>query len=445
MKLRNAILSLALGLGTLGGAIIGTTAATGLVAEPVEVGAYTDGDTYELVGSLQNYASVSWTPGEGLPITTEATIGDASNPQPAFSVEVNLVEGDQFKVVNATVTPPKWIDQTVAFEDYINGGGTSNFTVVVTGTYRITINKYIDSWGGDISSAYFFEKIEDTPSIEVSLVGADGEVARVDTTPVNVEYNPAFLFQEGYTLDGWFYDQDFLEPYTATTLTEATTLYGKWSVAPEDYLIYYEGNYTNAYYWSSATGAQPVAWPGGEMEVVERAYNSETTVKSILIQTEYQADMIIFNNGASAGQTDDLVLGSTTGVYGNTGLLEDSDVKLAALAFIDYFDGLRRDGDICYVLDDVDTFNTLKGLYEAVTDKTLVDGVTDLNGGEGVTIGQTMSMLLAREASENGNALGIVNDNNGDQTMWIVVGTILFATLVAGVALYVSKRRKTNA
>lgn len=445
MKLRNAILSLALGLGTLGGAIIGATAATGLVAEPVEVGAVVEISHYRLYGSFTDPATgnnLNW----GAPGTSFTETYKGINGNMYYAVTVDFEEGDEFKVAAANADgSTNWSDQlpSVSYGEYISTAGDyePNFHINVSGRYKFAIDSTIDGYG-DKTYGYEIEYIGDVSTVEVTIMLPSGKTQIVEVNQGSV-YNPGFIFQDGYINNGWFSDESLKTPYVSQAINSPITIYGDWEVAPEDYTIYYEGTYDHAHYWNEGGQGGGTEWNGVEMTPVARGYQSDVQLWEVTIQTEYQANRIIFNNGTD--QTENLTLDSTTGVYGNTGLLDDSADKLAALVFIEYFDVLRRDGDICYVLDDVDTFNTLKGLYEAVTDKTLVDGVTDLDGGEGVTIGQTMSMLLAREASENGNALGIVNDNNGDQTMWIVVGTILFATLVAGVALYVSKRRKTNA
>ena len=445
MKLKDKIIYSCLAASLLAGAIgVGVSMADS--SEPLEVAAYTEGDSYEVLGTLKNYPSVSWTPGTGIPVEDEATIGDEANPQPAFSIELALVQGDAFKFHN--VTADTW-GNTTSFEQYISGGGSGNFAVQVTGNYRITFNKHVDTWGGDASSAYNFEKLPDSETVTVSYIGPNGEVIGTDEATVGFEHNTHFIFAEGYVNRGWYTDKDLTIPYTPQTLVTDTTLYGKWEVAGEDTVVYYEGDYSYVYYWNDVHGGGNT-WPGDQMEGVTRHWASDTTVYKAVIPAEYEATMVIFNNNAG-GQTLDLTL-TPDSVYRNNDVDPLSDQKIASLDFLAYFDVLRDEhGDICALRDDKEKLETLFGLYEALGENTaLVDGLEDLGahiyGEDGtlvpteVTVGETMNYLALYLTPAVSEAAKVGSGNDG--TAWIAISILVGAAAAMGAGLYLAKKRK---
>lgn len=139
MKLKSKILYSCVAAALLAGAI-GITTSMADSSEPLEVAAYTEGDSYEVLGTLKNYPDVSWNSGTGIPVEDEATIGDEGNLQPAFSIELALVEGDAFKFKIANTEQDTGWGKTASYDGYISGGGDSNFVVEVTGNYRIIFN-----------------------------------------------------------------------------------------------------------------------------------------------------------------------------------------------------------------------------------------------------------------------------------------------------------------
>lgn len=447
MKFKSYLLAAALLLGGAGAAAVGTSV-TLAADEPTKVNAYTEGDVYKIQGKLANYPTENWNGAANLILDTETTIGD-DNPQPALSITLDLAVGDVFKVVNSTTGT--WCQTADLGVDFLTltQDNDRNFQVVTGGTYTITINKYLDSFKDNVASAYFVTMVT-AEEVTVNLVGANGEVARVDETSNNVIYNPAFLFQDGFVNRGWFYDVDLTQPYEPVVLDSGEiTLYGKWEDAGPDLKIYYEGSYTKAYVWNSNGGGDE--WPGQDMTKLERSWVSESDVYVFMVPAEYEADRIIFN-GAN-GQTDDLVLGPATAVYGNEGVVADSDDKLAAIDFITAFDELRDDnGDICGILEDSAKYEEVKGLYNTIQDKTLVDSLEDLGaaikGDDGyelapVTIGETMNYLLVTRGTDVGTGAGLIGSFQKNASDWIAIISIAAVSVIAAGLFFFIRKKKS--
>lgn len=445
MKFKSYLLAAALLLGGAGAAAVGTSV-TLAADEPAKVDAYTEGDVYKVVGKLANYPTENWDGAANLILDTETTIGD-ENPQPALSITLDLAAGDAFKVRN--ITSGAWCATADLGVDFLTLDTDGNFSVLTGGTYTITINKHLDTFGGNISSGYYVT-MKVAEDVTVNLVGANGEVARVDETSNNVIYNPAFLFQDGFVNRGWFYDAELTDPYDPTVLDAGEiTLYGKWKAAGPDLMIYYEGNFTKAYVWNSNGGSDE--WPGQDMTKLERSWVSESDVYVFMVPAEYEADSIIFNDGSK--QTGNLVLGSTTAVYGNEGIVADSDDKLAAIDFITAFDELRDDnGDICGILDDSAKYEEVMDLYNAIQDHSLVDGLKDLDAvrKEGdeyvpvdVTVGQTMNYLLVTRGTDVGTGAGLIGSFQKNASDWIAIVSIAAVSVAAAGMFFFIRKRKS--
>lgn len=447
MKFKSYLLAAALLLGGAGAAAVGTSV-TLAADEPTKVDAYTEGDVYKIQGKLANYPTENWNGAANLILDKETTIGD-ENPQPALSITLDLAAGDVFKVVNSTTNT--WCKTANLGLDFLTltQDNDQNFQVVTGGTYTITINKHLDTFNDNVSSGYYVTMVT-AEAVTVNLVGANGEVARVDETTNNVIYNPAFLFQDGFVNRGWFYDAELTDPYDPVALDAGEiTLYGKWEDAGPDLKIYYEGSYTKAYVWNSNGGGD--TWPGQDMTKLERSWVSESDVYVFMVPAEYEADRIIFN-GVN-GQTDDLVLGPVTAVYGDEGVVFDSDDKLAAIDFITAFDELRDDnGDICGILEDSAKYEEVKGLYNTIQDKTLVDSLEDLGaaikvGDEyeptTVTIGDTMNYLLVTRGTDVGTGAGLIGSFQKNASDWIAIVSIAVVSVAAAGLFFFIRKRKS--
>lgn len=447
MKFKSYLLAAALLLGGAGAAAVGTSV-TLAADEPAKVDAYTEGDVYKVVGKLANYPTENWDGAANLIIGTETTIGD-DNPQPALSITLDLAPGDVFKVRN--ISTGAWCKTANLGLDFLTltQDNDQNFQVVTGGTYTITINKHLDTFNDNISSGYYVTMVT-AEEVTVNLVGANGEVARVDETTNNVIYNPDFLFQDGFVNRGWFYDAELTDPYDPVALDAGEiTLYGKWEAAGPDLMIYYEGNFTKAYVWNSNGGRD--TWPGQDMTKLERSWVSESDVYVFMVPAEYEADRIIFNDGSK--QTGNLVLGSTTAVYNDEGIAADSDDKLAAMDFLTAFDALRdENGDICGILEDSAKYEEVMDLYNAIQDHSLVDGLKDLDAvrKEGdeyvpvdVTVGQTMNYLLVTRGTDVGAGAGLIGSFQKNASDWIAIVSIAAVSVAAAGLFFFIRKRKS--
>ena len=451
MKFKSYLLAAALVLGGAGAAAAGTSV-TLAADEPTKVDAYTEGDVYKIQGKLANYPTENWNGAANLILDTETTIGD-ENPQPALSITLDLAAGDVFKVVNSTTNT--WCQTVDLGQDFLTltQDNDRNFQVVTGGTYTITINKHLDTFKDNIASGYYVTMVT-AEAVTVNLVGANGEVARVDETSNNVIYNPAFLFQDGFVNRGWFYDVGLTQPYEPVVLGSGEiTLYGKWEDAGPDLKIYYEGSYTKAYVWNSNGGGDE--WPGQDMTKLERSWVSESDVYVFMVPAEYEADRIIFTNEIAddKNKTADLVLSSKTAVYGNEGIVADSDDKLAAIDFITAFDELRdENGDICGILEDSAKYEEVKGLYNTIQDKTLVDSLEDLGATikvddeyepTTVTIGETMHYLLVTRGTDVGTGAGLIGSFQKNASDWIAIVSIAAVSVAAAGLFFFIRKRKS--
>lgn len=273
------------------------------------------------------------------------------------------------------------------------------------------------------------------------------EVVREDVVNAGSTYNPGFVFVDGMVNEGWYTNADLTTPYVPAVIEADLTLYGKYVPAPADYEIYYEGEFTNAYYWGFG-GAAPAAFPGAPMTLVEIPYISEKPVYRITIQGEYQASEIIFAAADGKTQTENLDLTGASAVYGDEGILADFSDKLAALAFLTHYDTLRKphtwgdetkEDSICWLIEDNAAWTELKGLYEAINDKNLVDGVPDLDG----TIGETVAYLYSRiKGTPEGN-LPIAFNNDDDTAMIVSLSIVggLFVIVALGAVLFAKRKR----
>lgn len=452
MKFKSYLLAAALVLGGAGAAAVGASV-TLAADEPTKVDAYTEGDVYKVVGKLANYPTENWDGAADLILDTETTIGD-ENPQPALSITLDLAAGDIFKVRN--ISTGAWCKTANLGVDFLTltQDNDQNFQVVTGGTYTITINKHLDTFNDNISSGYYVT-MKVAEDVTVNLIGADGEVARTDGTTNNVIYTPDFLYQDGFVNRGWFYDAELTDPYEPVVLNAGEiTLYGKWEEAGPDLKIYYEGNFTKAYVWNSNGGGD--TWPGQDMTKLERSWVSESDVYVFMVPAEYEADRIIFTNEIAndANKTADLVLSSKTAVYGNEGIVADSDDKLAAIDFITAFDELRDDnGDICGILEDSAKYEEVMSLYNAINDKDLVDSLEDIGAAikvddeyepTTVTIGETMNYLLVTRGTDVGTGAGLIGSFQKNASDWIAIVSIA-AVSVAAAGLFFFIRKKKSA
>ena len=455
MRIKNLVLSLAVGLAVA--AVGARTVIAHVNEEPLTVAADKATGTYGFVGSFINPEtgnSQDWNPSALVPFT----YNEAADQ---MQLVLEMKAGDEFKFLYNPIGPeenPKdcWdgYGQTQVpnlnpdyFETWDTATSTSrNQKCTVDGTYLFTLDDGIDTYGNKGYGLHGGNPV-DVEKVTVTLMNGD-EVVREDVVNAGSTYNPGFVFVDGMVNEGWYTNADLTTPYVPTAIETDLTLYGKYVPAPADYEIYYEGEFTNAYYWGFG-GAAPAAFPGVPMTLVETPYISEKPVYRITIQTEYQANEIIFAAADGETQTENLDLTGAPAVYGDEGILADSSDKLAALAFLEHYKTLRTThawGDetlkksICWIIEDAEEWATLKGLYEAISNKELVDTIED---GENYTIKDTMDYLYSRiEGTPEGN-LPIVFNNDDDTAMIVSLSIVggLFVIVALGAVLFAKRKR----
>lgn len=479
MKFKSYLLAAALLLGGAGAAAVGTSV-TLAADEPAKVDALAEGQVFKITGTLKNYPDVRWG-GPGVTdvgnLVLDQTYIETTDNGEQFKIyyaDVVLAVGDEFKIVVETTGADgaksiEWVSSTCSLLPGLTGGDNANFVVQEAGSYRIGIHESAGpNWGyGNWNNGvpqynpYRLEKLPDVSEFTVTFIGPDGTEVHTDTAHEGVEYATKWFLVDGYINVQWYIDEDRTEPYVSQILTEDTTLYGKGDVAPEDRVIYYEGDKTYFHAWHDSF-SEGTAWPGlpiaENSEIVTRKWDTEATVYKITIPGEYLADKIIFNDPDTELQTENLDIVDVEGpaVYDDNGY---NNVKSAALEFITVFDTIRKDGDICYLLNDenkADLEALVEG-YNSLPEGThaLIDGVEDLGAArdddkDGVltpaycTIGETMNYLLINSGVDVTTPAGFIESFQKNASDWIAIVSIA-AVSVAAAGLFFFIRKKKSA
>lgn len=451
MKFKSYLLAAALLLGGAGAAAVGTSV-TLAADEPAKVEA-ADSVVYRVVGDLENYPAENWNGNGNLVLT----LGDDGN----YHITLNLAENDAFKFQHDGT----YYDDTTFFNidgvQYISGGHTSDFVVKVAGKYDLSLNAGISTWdnwshngdGSLIYSPFGFEYLGVTEEVDVTYLDPDGKTVKTVSVPNDSVYTTTWFLVDGYTNVQWYTDEERTQLYVPKILTEDTVLYGKGDVAGPDSVVYFEGTYTHAYYWSEH-GDTDKPWPGVELSnseqvtELDRHYVTEGTVWKITIPGEVQAKNIKFSKGTVESENYALVEGA---VYTDTGIDQD---KTNAMTFLAAFDELRDEsGDICGILEDSAKYDEVKSLYNTIIDKTLVDSLEDLGAAikvddeyepTTVTIGETMNYLLVTRGTDVGTGAGLIGSFQKNASDWIAIVSIA-AVSVAAAGLFFFIRKKKSA
>ncbi len=469
MRIKNLVLSLALGL-TVAAVGAGTIAMHESGAPLIAEAAQPEGWSYVITGTMNGWSAAV---GEDGKLHT-------SNPSHEFHYVENgdQVEGlteywevtffapadAMFKIVanGPNYTNGKW---EMKYDECGIAGKSEYFTSESGGAVVVTA-----SGNYTIRLAPNFAESNDKPNgiwvtSDVELVDViyhyDEGVTVNDKATVGVSYIPSFKFVDGYYVRGFYTDETletvWPEEGVAPTAGETLNVYVKTELCPEDadYYIYIEAwtdnPYKYVYLWNES-GVNNV-WPGAEAEVAPVSYVTDewVTLYRYLVPAEYEASSLILHNGGGE-QTQNITL-SGSNVYASgtdiKGPVTDSADKLAALAFLEHYKTLRKthewegeqkEGSICWIIADAEEWTTLKGLYEAITDKALVDAIKD---GEKYTIKDTMDYLYSRMGGTPEGNLPIVFNNDDDTAMIVSLSIVggLFVIVALGAVLFAKRKR----
>ena len=427
--------------------LLGTSVASGLVSgdKVLEAHAADIDTTYRVVGDFVDPSSGTrwgWK-APGTAFTDEIVIDDSQYYQATIDFEA----GDAFKIAAVNGSEIDYSNSWPSNNWTINSSGDGN--TGSAGRYTISIPASYPEGGEPM-----VERIGEPVIVDVTL-HVEGETKVVQTNNLRA-FHPEHTIVDGKVLEGWYYDEEFTMPYTAAPIPENDDLYAKYVEAPADYYIYLETatDYTYAYYWNSEANINN-GWPGAELEPVTDTYAlpEGTKLYRALVQTEYEADKIIFNQGVEGAQTADLALPAEPAVFGEAGVLEDSADRVAAIEFIEYWrlnvrkthvwNGETLENSLCWLLDDQEGWNELSALYHNhLSDKAreLVDPVVDV---EGWTIGQSMEYLdnvHAKPAANNFASSFLAEPKN---IAGVVAGAVFLASAVGFATFFLIKKRKS--
>lgn len=428
-------------------AFLGMSVTAGLIAneKPAEAHAADIDTTFRVVGSFADPLTGNlwnWN-APGLEFTDEVMINDS----PYYQVTIDFVAGDAFKVAEYNGTDLDYSRAWPAGNWNINATGDGK--IGSAGRYTISIPVSYPEGGDPI-----VDRIGEPVIVDVTL-HVEGETKVVQTNNLRA-FHPEHTIVDGKVLEGWYYDEEFTMPYTAAPIPENDDLYAKYVEAPADYYIYLEtaNDYAYAYYWNSEANIDN-GWPGTELELVTDTYAlpEGTKLYRALVQTEYEADKIIFNQGPKAAQTADLALPAEPAVFGEAGVLEDSADRVAAIEFIEYWRlSVRKthvwndetlENSLCWLLDDQEGWNELSALYhDHLSDKArgLVDPVVDV---EGWTIGQSMEYLdnVHAEPAANNFASSFLSEPKN--IAGVVAGAMFLVSALGFATFFLIKKRKS--
>ena len=463
MRIKNLVLSLALGL-TVAAVGAGTVIAH-VNEEPLTVAAEPapEGWIYDLAGTITDWKRVPFTYVEGGEPAHEGEGAPVDYWETSFAADVN----DEFKIITKG---PSYKDWWMTYGDMGLGGYTDYFDlapgndgnarVLQAGNYRIRIARDFANYPDKADGIW----VTKTEVSKVEVVYHIGTETLTEEVFAGEAYHPSWKFVDGYYIEGFYTDAAYEHAWPTegvlATAGEALNVYAKTTIcAPEDdYYAYVEAWTDNPFKYvhifSTTTGAATV-WPGikGEIAPISYVTGEGITLYRVLVPAEYEADMIIFHNN-NGEQTGDMPLNGPA-VYpsGNketaTGPVEDSADKIAALAFLEHYKTLRKthewegeqkEDSICWIIADAEEWTTLKGLYEAITDKALVDAIKD---GEKYTIKDTMDYLYSRMGGTPEGNLPIVFNNDDDTAMIVSLSIVggLFVIVALGAVLFAKRKR----
>ena len=123
------------------------------------------------------------------------------------------------------------------------------------------------------------------------------------------------------------------------------------------------------------------------------------------------------------------------------------------MIFLAAFDELRDDnGDICGILEDSAKYEEVKGLYNTIIDKTLVDSLEDKGATikvddeyqtVTVTISETMTYLLVTRGTDVGTGAGLIGSFQKNVSDWIAIISIAAVSIAAAGLFFFIRKRKS--
>lgn len=469
MRIKNLVLSLALGL-TVAAVGAGTIAMHESGAPLIAEAAQPKGWSYVITGTMNDWSAAVGA--DGKLHTSDPSYefhyvenGDAVEGQTEYwEVTFFAPANAMFKIVanGPNYTNGKW---EMKYDECGIDGKSEYFTsesggaVVVTASGNYTIRlapNFAES--NDKSNGIWVTS--DVELVDV-IYHYDEGVTVNDKATVGVSYIPSFKFVDGYYVRDFYTDEAletaWPEEGVVPTAGETLNVYVKTELCPADadYYIYIEAwtdnPYKYVYLWNESNVNN--VWPGAEAEVAPISYvtGEWVTLYRYLVPAEYEASSLILHNGGGE-QTQNITLSGSNVYESGTeidGPVTDSADKLAALAFLEHYKTLRKthawegeplEDSICWIIDDAEEWATLKGLYEAISNKELVDTIED---GEKYTIKDTMDYLYSRmEGTPEGN-LPIVFNNDDDTAMIVSLSIVggLFVIVALGAVLFAKRKR----
>jgi len=290
---------------------------------------------------------------------------------------------------------------------------------------------------------------------EATALATKSTVATENFTPYNV-------FRLGYSLDGWFTDEACTTAYVATKLTQATTLYAKYTSYTDKKYVYFSApSWTNCYAYTFGGKEALGAFPGTQITTSTSGVNYQGSgVYRVLFYNDANDTHIIFNDGtgktAGTDKTADLTL--TANTFYKLADASTGDADRGAAAAVIYDINAARKAvtasspilaeSICGIskatattlIDEYDGLNdTAKGYVDAATD--YVYNYADTSKGVDVSFTAIIAQLRLIAAKPASNpAAGVVLDNNTTPVLVMVI-SLGVAALAAG-GLWMSRRKE---
>ena len=211
-------------------------------------------------------------------------------------------------------------------------------------------NYFTNNGWNSCSSKYVAPEV----TYNVNFYNSAGTLHKTVEVPDGGTFEPVFIEEEGYVLEGWYTDSNFSNKIEkGAAITSDLDVYPKYTEA-EDYVVYASGDVLGdnvyAYMWSDAYAHYNTAWPGEPLTKDSRGNYV------INVDASKGFDKIIFNNN-DGSQTENLNLLSA----------EDKDTFKLSKSGSTYTASIEKTG-ILYNLQDLVASHYNNGVYTRTTD-----------------------------------------------------------------------------